>query len=208
MKVFFLATLAVLGVGTYYFFQMRSLEQEVAVPVVADVPAYEPQTTIVQMTNYGNQEFDFNFTYRDSPFGYLAIEKPSLTTTVDGSLFEVTLMRHTDYARVIASRDTDGPPTIQVSVYRALAFTDVDSWLLKNALVTNCEEGEIRATVVDGKDASGCRWDGLYVGMTIALLQGEYVYMLTGTVDDPNAENQFSYEKDFDAVVASFVVGE
>jgi hypothetical protein len=32
--------------------------------------------------------------------------------------------------------------------------------------------------------------------------------MLTGTADDPNSEELFSYKKDFEEVVASFEVGE
>jgi hypothetical protein len=174
---------------------------------VTESPATEPQTSLIQMTTYANQEFGFNFKYRKSPFGYLVLEEPAEQADGSKSLFEVTLMRDTEYARITTMSDTDGPPTITVSVYRTLGSTDVGSWLLKNKLVTNCEEGEILATVVSGKDASGCKWDGLYAGMTIALLQGEYVYMLTGTTDDPNSEAQFSYKNDFEEVVASFEVG-
>ncbi len=120
-------------------------------------------------------------------------------------------MRSDDYNESVASAAAgnahDGLPAIVVSVFDAVGTSNLETWLVQNNMITNCTADSVLATEIDGKDASSCLWDGLYSGITIALLFDQKIYLFTGTREGDETADGYSYEKDFNELTQSVRVG-
>ncbi len=207
MKILLGIFLVAAIVGSYYFFVMSTVEEPAVEEVLQENSFAQGETGGVRMVTYKNQFFNFSFLYRSTPYGYLVFENTKEENIASKMLYGMSLIRVADYESVMATKDTDGPPSITVSVYQGGGDTDIATWLYNNKQATNCEEETVLATVVAKQDAASCFWDGLYAGITVGVLRDDKVYLLTGTRDETE-EGKYSYKKDFDEVVGSFIVGE
>lgn len=103
-------------------------------------------------------------------------------------MFGTTFVRSTDYNDSVKSAAEgnahDGPPSMSVYVFSGSKALDLNAWLVGNKMITNCEEGEILASTLAGKDAMSRLWDGLYLGVTVALMHDNKIYVLTGTREE------------------------
>ncbi len=212
-----LGFIAVLISGYVYFHLDR---EPVPVPTSAvtetpddefppDVPETGPG---VQIAQYTNSTHAFAFKYRLKPYGYSIFENSPLQNSEMGSLFGINILRSADYnereSAIAQNMPYDGPPAISVIVFEASGVSDVASWLEEHERVTNCQAGSVLATVVADQDASSCLWDGLYSGVTVAVLHADKMYVLTGVRDEGETTDGYSYKKDFEDVVASFVLSD
>lgn len=209
----------VVGFGLFYYVtvynsdaQLDSNVQDQFASEVTTEPAPSiPSTIPLQTKDFANDTYHFSFNYRIAPLGYSVFETaPEQNKQEKGKLYGIVLFLSDEYQAIekatAAGSPTDGSSAITVSVIDGRGVTDINSWLVTNSLITNCEEGTVLATVVDGKDASGCAWDGLYTSHTIALLNGGYIYLFTGNMDEGENANGYSPKKDFEAVIASFKI--
>ena len=215
LLLFGLIVVCVFGGLAYYYFVFMSVTP-VVVPTVAK-PEFAPTSKYVldtiasdQIAQFSNAAYSFGFRYRIKPYGYSIFENTAEENKQQGSLFGVNLLRSADYNDLESARARgvayDGPPAISVSVFDATGVFDVHDWLVAHRVVTNCEEGTTLATVVADQDAVSCLWDGLYSGVTVALLHDTTIYLFLGTRDETEVPGGHLYKKDFEAVVASFEV--
>ena len=212
MKTFILV-LAILGlVGAGYFYsrsqQETSIEtpaetldsQNDSLPPAAAAPA--------QIAVFENADYGFRFDYRIKPFGYSIFENNTEQNLELETFFGVTLVRSDDYnASVQAAAEGnahDGPPSMSLYIFSAQGVSDLETWLVENRMITNCNEGEVGATMLADADASSCLWDGLYPGVTVAHIRDNKIYVLVGTRESSETIDGYSYEKDFNELVESF----
>jgi hypothetical protein len=190
----------------YWYFIYAPADTEVVVPMVEVEEVVELSDSPVisapaQIAQFSNTDFGFGFKYRIKPYGYSVFENTAAQNVEQNMLFGVTLVRSGDYnesVRAAAEGNAhDGPPAISVLVFDAPNVSDVPVWLTQNKLVTNCEPDTVLSTVLANKDASSCLWDGLYQGVTVALLQDNKIYLVTGTREGNETPDGYSYEKDF-----------
>jgi hypothetical protein len=214
-KILFLIILVTLISGYFYYTYTSSYPNTIEpIPVQVDTTfeTLDPKTATdsAQISVFENSEFGFNFKYRIKPSGYSLFENSPVQNIEQGTLFGVTLVRSDDYNETVRAAAEgnayDGPPSMSVSIFDAPNVTDVALWLTQNKMVTNCEPGSVSATVLAGRDASSCLWDGLYLGVTVALLHDNKIYLLTGTREEGETVDGFSYKKDLDELVGSFGV--
>lgn len=216
-KILFLIILVTLISGYFYYTYTSSYPntpEPEPVQVDTTFETIDPQTTTApaQIAVFENSEYGFNFNYRIKPYGYSVFENSGQQNLDQGTLSGVTLVRSDDYNETVRAAAEgnayDGPPSMTVSVFEAPIVTDVPLWLTQNKMITNCEPGSVLSTVLAGRDASSCLWDGLYLGVTVASLHNNKIYLLTGTREEGETRDGFSYKKDFDDVVGSFVAAE
>jgi hypothetical protein len=214
MKALLLILIAVALVSAYFYYSYAPVDVTVDVPVVeikepVDTPL--PTTsTPTQIAVFENSDYNFMFKYRIKPYGYSLFEN-TLDQNIDmGTLFGVTFIRSDDYnesVKAVAEGNAyDGPPGMSVYVFSASKVLDLSEWMIGNKTITNCMEGEVTATVLAGQDATVCLWDGLYPGTTIAQIRNNKIYLLVGTRESSETTDGYSYEKDFNELVASFGV--
>lgn len=210
--ILILVIVAVVSAYFYYDFSLTEVPAEVPVLELDETPVTSVPTTSApaQIAVFENTDYDFTFKYRIKPYGYSVFEN-TLDQNIDmGTLFGVTFVRSNDYnesVRAAAEGNAyDGPPSMSVYVFSASKVLDLEAWLVGNKMITNCAEGEITATVLAGKDASVCLWDGLYPGITIAQITDNKIYLLVGTRESSETPDGYSYEKDFNELVESFKI--
>jgi len=218
MKLFLFALIVVLGLCIGFFYYTSEFPLDV-VPTSDTTTNSQTETDVsssdssqtsapTQIAEFINIEYGFGLKLRMKPYGYSTFENSPEQNGEQGTLFGVTLVRSSDYNQSVAAAAAgnahDGPPAITVSVFEVDAGTTINQWLLSNRQVTNCEESSILSTVLDDKDASSCLWDGLYLGVTIGIIHNNRVYLLTGTRENEETADGYSYGKDFNEVVSSF----
>lgn len=216
MKTFVSLLLLVILAGGYIYYRLSSTPQPVStsvapVTVTEQLPNSLPTPgTPVQIAQFTNDQFQFSFTFRIKPYGYSLRENTPVQNQEQGTLFGVTLLRSADFNAVESATAQgiphDGPPSMSVFVLDAKGVSDAGVWLTEHRQLTNCEVGTVLATVVAGKDASSCLWDGLYAGVTVALHYADKMYVLIGVRDEGETTDGYSYKKDFDDLVTSFAV--
>jgi hypothetical protein len=214
MKALLLILVAVAVVSAYFYYDFSPADApaEVSVVEIEETPETPtPATTApAQIAVFENTDFNFTFKYRIKPYGYSMFEN-TLDQNMDmGTLFGVTFMRSNDYNESVKAAAEgnayDGPPGMSVYVFSASKVLDLEAWMVGNTIITNCMVGEVTATVLAGEDASVCLWDGLYPGTTIAQIRDNKIYLLVGTRESSETADGYSYEKDFNELVASFEV--
>jgi hypothetical protein len=198
----------------YVYYQLPATELQGVVPVQMDQESVSqsdvvPTTgALAQIAQFTNEAYAFGFTFRIKPYGYSVFENTAAQNSEQGMLFGVTLLRSEDYNAVESAAAQgifhDGPPSMSVLVFDAKGVQDGAAWLTENQVITNCEEGTALATVVSGKDAASCLWDGLYSGVTIVLLHKDRVYVFVGTREEGETVEGYSRKQDFEDLVASF----
>jgi len=214
MKTLIILLLIVIvgSVYFYYDFEPADVPTEVTVAeldVVNEAPTSTPAVSAKpQLKTFSNAEYDFSFDYRIKPYGYSVFENTAEQNLDQNMLFGATLVRTDDYNESVKAAEEgnahDGPPAMSVYVFAAENVKDVGVWLTQNKIITNCEPGSVKASTISGKDASSCLWDGLYLGVTTAVLNNDKIYVLTGTRESSETKDGYSYEKDFNEVVSSF----
>lgn len=203
--------------GGYFYYRAQERGVQVSAPALPVVENDNPSNTVPvtvasdQIAQFTNTDFDFGFRYRIKPYGYSIFENTPEQNTQEGSAFGINLLRSEDYNALESARARgvayDGPPAISVFVFDATGVSDVHNWLVRHTMITNCEEGTTLATVVAGRDAVSCLWDGLYSGVTVALLYDAKLYLFVGTRDETEVPGGHTYKKDFEDIVATFTVG-
>lgn len=211
MKTFILTLLllAVLG-GAYVYYQIdtKVAEAPVVETGVADETPLPTTSAPAQIAVFENTDYDFMFKYRIKPYGYSVFESSAEQNIDMETLFGVTLIRSDDYNESVkAAADGnahDGPPAISLYVFSASKVLDLSAWLVGKRMITNCAEGQVLATTLDGKDAMSCLSDGLYPGVTVAQIHNNRIYVLIGTREGAETPDGYSYEKDFNEIISSF----
>lgn len=213
MKTFILTfLLLVVLAGTYFYYQ---IDTKVAEAPVVEIAATDetplPSTSApAQIAVFENTDYDFMFKYRIKPYGYSVFENSAQQNLDMETLFGVTLIRSEDYNESVKAAAEgnahDGPPAISMYVFSASKVTDLSAWLVGKQMITNCMEGEVLATMLDGKGATSCLWDGLYPGVTVAQIHNNRIYVLMGTREGAETSDGYSYEKDFNELVESFAL--
>lgn len=215
--VLLIITVTVLSGYFYYIFYISTpVESVTRMPdfvlenTASNPPSFVKNGAADQIALFESKEYGFSFKYRIKPYGYSVLENSPAENTARGSLFNVTLMLSNQYnqmqADIARGEYYGGPPTIGVEVFPASGVTNINDWLLANISFTNCVEGEVLATVVAGKDAASCLWDGMYAGITVGILHSNKIYLLTGDRQESVPDDWYSAKKDFEDVVASFIV--
>ncbi len=213
MRTFILTflLLAVLG-GAYVYYQIDTKVAEAPVVPVDTTPDTPLPTTSApaQIAVFENTDYDFMFKYRIKPYGYSVFESSAEQNIDMETLFGVTLIRSEDYNESVKAAAEgnahDGPPAISLYVFSASKVLDLSAWLVGKQMITNCMEGEVLATTLNGKDAMSCLWDGLYPGVTVAQIHNNRIYVLIGTREGAETPDGYSYEKDFNELVESFAL--
>lgn len=214
MKALLIALVVVAAVSAYFYYDFAPADAPIDVPVVElevtpDTPT--PTTSApAQIAIFENTDYDFTFKYRIKPYGYSVFEN-TLDQNIDmGTLFGMTLMRSDDYNESVKAAAEgnahDGPPAMSVYVFSASKILDLEEWMVGKKMITNCMTGEVTNTTLAGQDALVCLWDGLYPGVTIAQIRDNKIYLLVGTRESSETADGYSYEKDFNEVVESFVI--
>ncbi len=214
MKALILVLVAVAVVSAYFYYIYDPVDMTVDVPVVEIVEPVDmplPATTApAQIAVYENTDYDFTFKYRINPYGYSLFENNLEQNSEQGTLFGVTLVRTTDYNESVkaaaAGNAHDGPPSMSVYVFTAPVGTNLAQWLVQNNQLSNCVEGTVMPISVAGEAGASCLWDGLYAGETRAVQKATKIYVLTGTRENMETLEGYSYAKDFMKVVESFTI--
>jgi hypothetical protein len=214
MKVFIIIAAFVLGAGAYYVYDYYAGGEVVTVATPEPEPTVDtpppPTSAAAQIAIFENSDYNFTFKYRIKPYGYSIFENSTQQNLEMETLFGVTLVRSDDYNESVKAAAEgnahDGPPSMSVYVFSASKVLDLEAWLIGNRMITNCVEGEIRATTLAGADAMSCLWDGLYPGITVAQIRDNKIYVLIGTRESVESPDGYSYEADFNDLVESFIL--
>lgn len=182
--------------------------KDTATTTVPTINSETNSSVATQVTEFKNTENHFTFTYRTNPYGYTVTENTQAQNTEQNKVYSLSLVRTDEYnalkQAVADGENYDGPHAISVSVYNAGTSKDINTWLSEHQTETNCEKDTILSTTLDKQDASSCLWDGLYQGVTVGIIQDEKVYLLTGTREEEENTDGYSYNKDFNDLVQSF----
>lgn len=148
-----------------------------------------------------DETFGFEFTYRKGPDGYVTLEdrESQHSDFVTGLM----LINEEEYRILQESTDArEGPPTMNMRVYRNDANLHPPVWAMRNPNETNYNLmiGEPEETVVGGANAIRYTVDGLYPIDTYVVAHGEHVYVLMGAY----LERDSQIYVDFQTLVASF----
>ncbi len=215
MKTILIALLFFFFIGGYFYYtNSLTLQPEIVNESKPDI--FTPATTTTsdsapaQIAVFENKEHSFTFKYRIKPYGYSLFENNAQQNTEQGTLFGVTLVRSTDYndsVKAAAEGNAyDGPPSMLVYVFSAPLGTNLAQWLEQNKIHSNCEEGTVMPISVAGEAGTSCLWDGLYAGETRAVQRADKIYLLSGTRENMETPDGYSYAKDFMDVVESFAL--
>lgn len=192
----------------------RSIESTsqdiVPVPILVSPKITSESVQGFKTAQFVDEKLGFSFTYRSNPEGYSVILQPTAGASYQNLLAMYSVMKTTNYNQMVqnlAQGTYYGNPThIVVQVYDANGDININSWLLKNSISTNCEVDTTSATIISDKEASRCLWSGMYDGITVGLLFNDKVYILTGTTDRSQSAVGYSDYDDFNELVSSFKV--
>ena len=213
MKTLLIATVGLVFIGGYFYY-LSAINSKPEIEEVKPNETAVPQTTTTtasvpaQIATFENADYNFTFTYRVKPYGYSVFENNTQQNAEQGTLFGVTLVRTDDYNEAVKAAAEgnahDGPPSMSVSVFTVPEGTNIAEWLVRNKIFSNCQEGSVMPISVASEARASCLWDGLYAGETRALIEGTKIYLLTGTRENMETTDGYSYAKDFMDVVESF----
>ena len=213
MKTIFIALLFLFGIGGYFYYtNSLNFKPELVNEAKPDIFLTPATTTIVaapaQIAVFENKEHNVTFKYRTKPYGYSVFENTLQQNTELGTLFGVTLVRSDDYSESVKAAAEgnahDGPPAMSVYVFFAPVGTNLAQWLVQNKMLSNCEEDTVMPISVAGEVGASCLWDGLYAGETRVVQKANKIYLVTGTRENMETSDGYSYAKDFMDMVESF----
>ncbi len=144
----------------------------------------------------------FAFKYPKSPQGYVLEDIPAKNASAQ-FLRGVMLTEKSEYDALQSTSEVrEGPPTIQIHVYKNALNQSSAVWAMKNAneSLSNLMRGEVKEVVVAGASAVEYSADGLYANRVFVVAHGGYVYVLVGSSQDVSSQIHF----DFDSFVKSF----
>jgi hypothetical protein len=152
-----------------------------------------PVQNTAQAKTYSSSTYGLSFTY---PSDYEVEEHPSTEANMVGT---IVLIRSEDRAHIPAN--SDGPPTISISVFKNAKKQFPLQWAQQNVAYSNYQQkvGSETELVVGGANALGYSADGLYLFQVIVVATGDNMYVLSGSYSD---EDSLLYQ-DFNTIVDS-----
>lgn len=162
---------------------------EWALPRAVDAPVMEETPTAPSLQTYMNADKGISFQYPDT----YELKEEVLPGSGMRERIAVTLTRRADLPVPEAS---EGPPAISLLIVQnSLDSQTTEGWVRSSA-ESNFKlspDGTLASTTVDGREALLYRWDGLYLGTTVARAERAWIYALSVTFLSPE-----------DAIVADF----
>lgn len=151
---------------------------------------------------YEDSVYGYAFSYRGGADGYVVLEPDGASAHPD-HLKTVVLMEKREYDALLASTDArEGPPTINISIYRNSENMWSGQWAAAHPSESNVglavaepEEGTFA-----GANAVRYLVDGLYPTDTIVVAHGGFVYILSGSYLDATS----AIRQDFEPFLNSF----
>ncbi len=162
------------------------------------IPVQPPEHPYI-ISDYANQEFGLRFKFLNGLSRYELKESPTVDL-VSGLVYTITIARYEDIHRSLPI-DGEGPPTISIKIFNNLQKQSLLSWAERNIQYSNLnlKIGEIRNITIDGRDAVSYMADGLYASENIIVINGDYVYLISGMFIDTESQ----LRKDFSPFVES-----
>jgi len=120
-----------------------------------------------------------SFDYRIAPDGYTVTMPP---VSGEGAPVKAyTLMKTSDYEELRRSEvPREGPPSIEVRVYRPGPNVTPEEWAKRNPAQSNYAAGAASSWIrVDGNSALQYSWDGLYAGRSVVVARKGWVYVFS-----------------------------
>lgn len=152
---------------------------------------------------YSNADHGFSFTYNKGPSGYVLEEPQALLGGTPARLAAVMLTATREHGMGgVADTPREGPPTMQVHVYRNADGLSSKAWAEQHADASGYGRAitPVSETVVSGVEAIQYVSDGLYTADTYVVAHEGYVYVLMGMW----ADEESPLRADFASIVASF----
>src|SRR3989344_995071 len=151
------------------------------------------------IATYSNPEIGLEFNYFVGPSGYV-VEESNVVNTVSGLVRTIVLIRSEDVNRNIPVGG-EGPATIALQVFKNTEKQTPLAWAEKHIQFSNInlKIGNVVEVVVGGAPAIRYMADGLYASDNVVVVNGDYVYLMSGMFID--AESQL--RKDFSPLVES-----
>lgn len=148
-----------------------------------------PATEIPLKAQYKSLDTGVVFDYRQDSDGYEIL--PVRTSEINQSEFVegFTLMLKSDYESMKEMKNTEGPATINIAIYKNNKNLDAVSWIDENPLISNKNlmVGDKSETVFGGVKAIRYTVDGLYRIDTVVLSQGNFIYLFAGAYPDESS---------------------
>lgn len=135
-------------------------------------------------------EVAVGFPYRKGPDGYvLTKDIPGMSTNANFVTGYQFMLEKEKVELENATDAREGPPTIELRVYKNTENLDPAVWILRNPLESNSEMmfGEPAETVIGGANAVYYVADGLYAMHTHVVAHGAFVYVFTASTLDDNS---------------------
>ncbi len=163
----------------------------------SDISHYLRVTSEVKDTTLG-----FVFKYQKAPNGYVLEDVPFKNVSAQ-FVHGLVLTERTEYEALSnSSAPREGPPTIQIHVYKNTLKQSAPVWAMKNPneSLSNLIRGETKEVVLGGANAVEYSADGLYANRVFVAAHGGYVYVLIGSYQDVASQ----IYQDFNSLVSSF----
>ncbi|MBX9765128.1 hypothetical protein K2X83_00625 [Patescibacteria group bacterium] len=157
----------------------------------------------VTIAHYIDRSLGFGFEYPRGEEGYVVQVPPHGNEEAADFEDAVIVYHKPDYDAMQNAEGMEGPPTINVLVYKNTRKQTVRAWAEANSGVSNIglKIGDVIETSLNG--AKGIRYvaDGLYRTETLVVASNEFIYLITGSYSDENAP----IHKDFQGILNTFL---
>lgn len=166
------------------------------------VPCVDPSHYIRIKSEIRDTTLGFAFEYPKTPYGYI-LEDISFKNVSAQFVRGFMLTEKAEYDALQNTPEVrEGPPTIQIHVYKNALNQSSAVWAMKNAneSLSNLVSGEVKEVVVAGANAVEYSADGLYANRVFVAAHGGYVYVLIGSYQDVASQ----IYQDFNSLVSSF----
>lgn len=151
---------------------------------------------------YIDRALGFGFEYKKGNDGYVLNVPPHGNEEAADFEDAVIVYHKPDYEAMQNAEGTEGPPTINVLVYRNTKKMSARAWADANAGISNigAKIGSVIDTSLNG--AKGIRYvsDGLYRAETLVVTFGDFVYFISGSYSDEASP----IHQDFQTLLNSF----
>lgn len=171
--------------NAYIYNEKQGDGTNVEIPVTTDTP--RDDSTLTKMFD---PNLEMEFSYPNGAEGY-EIDGSNTRMSVDPDFVKgYILTRHVDVIPPTESDvPRDGPPTMQLRVYRNTLKQSPSVWAMEHPLESNIELaiGEEKEAVVGGANAVLYKADGLYASDVYVVAHDSKIYVFTGAYSDASS---------------------
>jgi hypothetical protein len=155
------------------------------------------------MARYENEELGYSFLYRTAPDGYV-IQEIDGTANYDDLIEGLVITLEEDHKSLLSGEREggEGPPTINIFVFRNTDSASLSNWIERHPSITNIplRTSDFNQSTVAGQSAIEFEVDGLYPARNVAFLHNDLVYFISGSY----LTRDSALYRDFPMLVASF----